>query len=176
MNCHRRANRGNWERSFNFWNGAELSMCLQNNPGSDGGREKTWSQGASRVKGDRLRRRSSVLWVLGEFLSSWWHSSIVCRMNFISCLLSRCSQHLSVDSAFPNPPRFCEGILRGAAVSWLSSLYFKCWSPRSQRDGIGDGSFGRRLGLEEVLMVEHHNEEKDTKGLAPSFTKWAYKR
>lgn len=76
---------------------------------------------------------------------------------------------------FPVPLWSCEGILRDAAVDGLSFLHFKCWSPHYKSDGIGSGISRRWLGLEEVLMVECHDEEKDTKALAPSFTKWGYK-
>lgn len=76
---------------------------------------------------------------------------------------------------FPIPLGSCEEILRDAALDGLSFLHFKCWSSHYKCDGIGSGIFRRWLGLEGVLMVEHHNEGKDTKDLAPSFTKWGYK-
>lgn len=151
-------------------------MCLQYNLGSDGRRERTASQGASWVKGNnRQRRHSSLLWVLGEFMSSWWNNSIVCKMNFIGCLFSRCFQCLPADGAFPSPSTILWRDIRDAAVGGLSFLHFKCWSPHSKSDGIGSWFFRRWLGLEEVLMVEHHDEEKDTNATAPSFTKWGYK-
>lgn len=151
-------------------------MCLQYNLGSDGRREKKPSQDASWVKGDSRQGRCSSL------CCEFWRSS--CPLDGTTALPARWTS-LVVSSPdafnvclqtvlFPVPLWSCEGILRDAAVDGLSFLHFKCWSPHYKGDGTGSGISGRWLGVEEVLVVEHHDEEKDTKAPAPSFTKWGY--